>query len=200
MNTLVAEERKDFRKSTLKKLRNNGRIPAVVYGSDVDTKSISIGNVDLLKVMREVGRNGIFSLNVGGESKEVILRDYQDDPISGKILHVDFLQVEKNTEIDTKVSVILKGTSEGEKQGGMAKQFLHELDITAKANDIPDAIEIDITDFDIGHTVQLADIKKDYSNLTFHHEDEETIVTVDFVKPDPVAEEETESEAEVSEV
>lgn len=197
MNTLVAKERNDFRKSTLKRLRNNGGIPAVVYGSDMNTESVSIKHVDLLKVMREVGRNGILSLDLNGKSKNVLVRDYQNDPINGKVLHVDFLQVEKNTEIDTKVSVILKGTSQGEKQGGMAKQFLHELDITAKANDIPDMIEIDITDFDIGHTVQVADIKKDYSNCTFHHEDEETIVTVDYVKPDPVSEEE-ETEAEVA--
>ena len=58
----------------------------------------------------------------------------------------------------------------------MAKQFLYELDITAKAHEIPDTIEIDITNFEIGHIVQVADIKKDYRNCKFLHEDEETIV------------------------
>ncbi|WP_085993345.1 50S ribosomal protein L25/general stress protein Ctc [Oceanobacillus senegalensis] len=199
MNALVAQERKDLRKSTLKRLRNDGGIPAIVYGSNINTQSISIKSLDLLKVIRDVGRNGILSLNLNGKSKNVVLRDYQTNPINSKILHVDFLQVDENTEIDTKVSVILKGTSEGEKTGGIAKQFLHELDITAKANDIPDEIEIDITNFEIGHTIQVADIKKQYSNCTFNHDDEETIVTIDYVKPDPVTEESDEtSEAEVS--
>ncbi len=197
MNALVAQERKDFKKSTLKTLRNDGEIPAIVYGREINTKSIFIKNIDLRKVIRDVGRNGIISLNLNEKSKNVILRDYQNNPVTKDILHVDFLQVDKHTEIDTSVSVILKGTSNGEKVGGIAKQLLHELNITAKVNDIPDSIEIDITNFEIGHTVQIADIKKDYSNCTFKHEDEETIMMVDYVKP--VTEEEDDaSKVEVS--
>lgn len=194
MNTLVAQERKEYKRSALKALRNNGGIPAVVYGNKIDTESISVKSTDFQKVIRDVGRNGIISLDLDGKSQNVMLRDYQNDPITKNVLHVDFLQVDKDTEIDTKVSVILKGTSEGEKSGGMAKQFLHELDITAKANDIPDNIEIDITHFEIGHSVQVADIKKDYPNCVFLQEDDETIVSVDYVKP------ETEEEEENSEV
>ncbi|RKQ34567.1 50S ribosomal protein L25 [Oceanobacillus halophilus] len=198
MNTLVAQERKDFRKSILKKSRNEGKIPGIVYGNDIKTDSFFIKNTDLLKVIKRVGRNGIFSLDHSGKSTNVILRDYQTDPITRDILHVDFLQVDKHTEIDTSVSVILKGTSRGEKSGGMAKQFLHELDITAKADDIPDTIEIDITDFEIGHTVQIADMKKEYANCTINHEDEEAIVMIDFVKPETEEDEEEASEVEVS--
>jgi len=182
MNMLVADERKSLKKSTLKKLRNDGIIPAIVYGNDIDTVSISIKKADLLKVIKNAGRNGVLSLNLDEKSKNVILRDYQSDPVTNEILHVDFLQVNKHTEINTKVSVILKGTSKGEKVGGVAKQYLHELDITAKANDIPNDIEIDITDFEIGYSVRVADIKKEYSNCTINHEDEETIAMIDYVK------------------
>ena len=182
MNTLVAQERTDVNKSTMKALRNDGEIPAIVYGREMDTKSIFIKFTDLRKVIRDVGRNGIISLDLNGKSKNVILRDYQNNPVTKDILHVDFLQVNKDTEIDTNVSVILKGTSNGEKVGGITKQFLHELNITANVNDIPDSIEIDITNFEIGHTVQIADIKKDYSTCTFKHEDEEAIMMVDYVK------------------
>lgn len=191
MNTLVAEERKDVKKSSLKKLRSDGVIPAVVYGKDIQTKSISIKNADLSKVIKSVGRNGIISLNLNGKSENVILRDYQNTALTKEVLHVDFLQVNQHTEIDTKVSVILKGTSQGEKVGGVAKQFLHELNITAKANDLPENIEIDITDFEIGQGVRVADIKKEYSNFTIKHEDEEAIVMVDYVKA--VTEEENDS-------
>ena len=197
MNTLVAQERKHLKKSTLKTMRNNGEVPAIVYGRNINTESIFIKNTDLLKVLKGVGRNGIISLNLDGKSKSVILRDYQNDPVTRDVLHVDFLQVDKHTKIDTKVNVILKGTSNGEKIGGVAKQFLHELDITAKANDIPDNIEIDITDFEIGHTVRVEDIKKDYRNCTINHEDDETIVMIDYVKP-VTEEEEDISKVEVS--
>lgn len=193
MNTLVAKERKDLKKSSLKELRNDGEIPAVVYGREISTKSISFKNADLRKVIKAVGRNGIISLNLDGESKDVILRDYQNQALTKEVLHVDFLQVDKYTEIDTKVSVVVKGTSNGEKAGGTLKQFLHELNITAKANDLPDSIEIDITDFEIGHTVRIVDLKNDYSNFTINHEGEEAIVMIDYVKA-------TEEEEDISAV
>ncbi|HLT54636.1 MAG TPA: 50S ribosomal protein L25/general stress protein Ctc [Bacillota bacterium] len=198
MNTLVAQKRTDFRKSVLNKLRNSGKIPAVVYGKNIDTESISIGNTDLMKVMRTVGRNGIFTLDLDGEKKDVFLKEYQVHPISGKLLHVGLLQVDKETEIDAKVAVVLKGTSKGEKDGGIVQQILHELDITAKASDIPNEIEIDIADLEIGDTMKVADIKGNYHNLTFHHEDDEAIVTIDFVKMEEDIEEETAEEAEPS--
>lgn len=198
MNTLVAQKRTDFRKSVLNKLRNSGKIPAVVYGKNIDTESISIGNTDLMKVIRTVGRNGIFTLDLDGEKKDVFLKEYQVHPISGKLLHVGLLQVDKETEIDAKVAVVLKGTSKGEKDGGIVQQILHELDITAKASDIPNEIEIDIADLEIGDTMKVADIKGNYHNLTFHHEDDEAIVTIDFVKMEEDIEEETAEEAEPS--
>lgn len=194
MSTLVAQERNDLTKSSLKKMRNDGEIPAVVYGRKVDTKSISIKRSDLNHVIKEVGRNGIISLNLDGKSKNVIIRDFQNKALTGDVLHVDFLQVDEHTEIDTKVSVILKGTSVGEKAGGVTKQILHELNITAKANNLPDSIEIDITDFELGHTVRVADLKKEYSNFLINHEDEEAIVMVDYVKQ--ASEEEQDTPAE----
>jgi len=196
MSMLVAEKRKETKKTILKRLRSEGKIPAVVYGRAIHTESILINNTDLRNVIKSVGRNGIFSLNLDGTSKNVILRDYQSNPVTKEIIHVDLLQVDQNTEIDTRVSVILKGTSNGEKVGGVSKQFVHELDITAKANDLPDFIEIDITEFEIGHSVRVADIKKEYSNCTIKHEDDETIVSIDYVKAQ--ANEEEENEVEVS--
>ncbi|WP_010097129.1 50S ribosomal protein L25/general stress protein Ctc [Ornithinibacillus scapharcae] len=195
MTTLVAHERNDSTRADLKRLRSNGEIPAVVYGSDIKTVSISINNSDLLKALRKGGRNGIISLELNGKSKDVLLRDYQNDKITRDILHADFLQVNKNTEIDTRVSVVLKGTSKGEKAGGIVNQVLHELDITAKADDIPDTFEIDITKFEIGDTVSVGDLRKEYSNCTIHHEDEETIVLIDYVKTEVKEEEESEVEA-----
>lgn len=196
MTTLVAHERNNSTRADLKRLRSNGEIPAVVYGSDIKTESISIHHSELRKVLREVGRHGIFSLELNGKSKDVLLRDYQNDKITRDILHADFLQVNKNTEIDTRVSVVLKGTSNGEKAGGIVNQVLHELDITAKADDIPDTFEIDITKFEIGDTFSVGDLRKEYSNCTIHHEDEETIVLIDYVR----TEVEEESEVEASSV
>lgn len=191
---LVAQERTDVKNFKLKKIRSEGKIPGVVYGNDISTKAIAVARKDLLKTIRDVGRNGILSLELNGASKNVILRDYQRDPVTNTILHVDFMQVSKDTKIDAKVNVVLKGTSAGEKSGGIVKQYLHELDVTAKANNLPDEIEIDITDVKIGRSVKVADIKKQYSDCTINHDDDETIVAVDMIKQKADEEEVTEEE------
>ncbi|MEH7252299.1 50S ribosomal protein L25, partial [Neobacillus niacini] len=82
MNTLVAQERKDVKKSTLKTLRNEGEVPAIVYGRESNTESIFINYKELRNVIRKVGRYGIISLNLNETSKNVILRDYQSNPVT----------------------------------------------------------------------------------------------------------------------
>lgn len=127
MVTLAAKVRNDFKKSALKKLRKDGEIPAVVYGSEINTRSISI-NRYFITAIKEVGRNSIFPLKIDGKVKNVILRDYQNEFITNEILHVDLLQVDNDTEIDIKISVVLTGTSIEEKSGRIVHQFLYELD------------------------------------------------------------------------
>lgn len=188
----MAEERKDFRKSALTKLRKVGDIPAVVYGKHEASKSIAVKGVDLLKIIGEHGRNGIISLKVKGKTQDVILEDYQADPINHKILHADFLQVNMSSEIHAKVHVELLGTSKGIEHGGILQQSLHELNITAKPKDIPEEIEVDITDLDVGHTINIAAIRNKYSHIVMKHDDDEVIASVipsGFVEEDSKSEE-----------
>lgn len=176
--TLEAKERKDFRKSTLHRLRKQGNIPSVVYGKHEQSKSIVVKNVDLLKALREVGRNGIISLDVNGNSQDVILEDYQYNPINHEIIHADFLHINMTTEVHAHVHVTLTGTSEGVENGGILQQLLHELSITAKPKEIPETIEVDISKLQINHAIKIAEIRKKYRNITINHEDEEVIVTL----------------------
>lgn len=177
-NTLVAEERKEFRRSVLNKLRNEGNIPAIVYGRHEKSKSIAVKNADLLKVIRENGRNGIISLEVNGKPENVVLEDYQWNPLNHEIYHADFLHINMSTEIHAKVHVELIGTAKGEEHGGVLQQSLHELNITAKPKEIPEVIEVDISNLEIGHTVNIGTIRKSYGNITISHDDDEVIVTI----------------------
>ncbi|MEH7109754.1 50S ribosomal protein L25/general stress protein Ctc [Bacillus sp. JJ1764] len=174
---LVAKERFDFRKSALHQLRGEGKIPSVVYGKHEESKAITVNNADLLKVIRKVGRNGIISLNVNGHSEDVILADYQYNPISHDILHADFHHINMSTKIHVLVHVVLTGSSESTEIGGILQQSLHELNISAKPKDIPETIEVDISKIKIGHTIKIGDIRQNYSNIVINHEDDEVIVT-----------------------
>jgi large subunit ribosomal protein L25 len=175
---LAAKERKEFQNSALTQLRNQGNIPSVVYGKNEESKSIVVKNADLIKTINEVGRNGIISLDVNGNSHDVILADYQYDAIKREILHADFLYINMSTEVHAQVRVALTGTSKGVEDGGVLQQSLHELNITAKPREIPETIEVDISNIRVNQTIKIGGIKKTYSNITINHEDEEVIVSV----------------------
>ncbi len=197
-NLLAAEVREDFRRSALNKLRNEGKVPAVVYGKDKETKAIAVDRVELLKLLRKDGRNAIISLEVNGNRENVMLTDYQTDMISNEILHVDFLLVDMDQELQTKVPVSIVGEAAGVKSGGVIQLDMDELQVTAKPKEIPEVIEIDVSELEIGNSVKVSDIVNNYPNVTFNHEDDEVILSIVTAKA-TAAEEEEEKEEETVE-
>ena len=197
-NLLAAEVREDFRRSALNKLRNEGKVPAVVYGKDKETKAIAVDRVELLKLLRKDGRNAIISLEVNGNRENVMLTDYQTDMISNEILHVDFLLVDMDQELQTKVPVSIVCEAAGVKAGGVIQLDMDELQVTAKPKEIPEVIEIDVSELEIGNSVKVSDIVNNYPNVTFNHEDDEVILSIVTAKA-TAAEEEEEKEEETVE-
>ena len=155
---LVAKERTDFKQSTLRQLRENGEIPAVVYGNDNGSKAISVNNADLKQTLKKIGRNGIISLDFQGKQHQVMLSDYQKDPLKHEMYHADFLIVDMSEEVQANVRVNLIGKASGVKDGGVLQQSLHEVTITAKPGDIPESIDIDISDLEVNETIYVSDL------------------------------------------
>jgi large subunit ribosomal protein L25 len=174
---LAAKERTDFRKSNLRMLREQGSIPAVVYGVNMESKSVEIVGKELIKTIRDNGRNGIISLDVAGNSCDVILTDYQTDPINKEILHADFLAVDMNTEVQVQVRVQLDGEAAGVKDGGVLQQPLHEVSISATPDHIPQAIHVDVASLQVGEHYTIADISMDHS-FSINHDVDEVIVSI----------------------
>jgi len=119
---LQAKERKELRHSALKQIRTNGNIPAIIYGSKVDSKPVYVNSADLTKTIRQVGRNGVISLDVDGSKQDVVLTEYQEDSIKREIIHVDFLAVDKSSKINVDVRLVLAGDAAGVKDGGVLQQ------------------------------------------------------------------------------
>ena len=174
---LQAKERTELRHSALKKLRTNGNIPAVVYGAKVESKPVFVSSADLTKTIRDVGRNGVISLDVDGSKYDVILSDYQQDSIKNEIVHVDFLAVDKSSKINVQVRLALVGDAIGVKDGGVLQQSIHELSVTSTPDNIPQAIEVDITNLQVGETVLVGDIPE-VGGFTINHEDEEVVASI----------------------
>ncbi|ABO65432.1 MULTISPECIES: 50S ribosomal protein L25/general stress protein Ctc [Geobacillus] len=174
---LGAKERKDKKHSTLRRIRSQGGIPAVLYGKKVDNKMISISAADLEKALREGGRHSLVTLKVDGEDYSVLLREVQRDPLRGELLHADFQAVDMSAEVDVDVEVRLVGEAPGVKDGGVLQQNLHELSIRVLPANIPPAIEVDISGLQVGDVITVGDVQTG-GTFEINHEPSEVIATI----------------------
>ncbi|MFD1449359.1 50S ribosomal protein L25/general stress protein Ctc [Oceanobacillus sojae] len=191
---LNAQKREDLAKSATNEIRNSGRIPAVVYGKNKDPKTVSVDSVDLVKTVRDEGRNAVISLQVeGSDSVDVMLHDYQIDPIKDDLLHADFYIVNMSEEMDVEVSLRLEGESKGEKEGGVLQQPFYEVQVRAKPNDIPEEIVVDVSELDVNDSLSISDLKVT-GNYEFLDDPDTTIASV----VPPTTEEDLETDTDES--
>ena len=180
-------------RSDLKKLRNTGKVPAVVYGYGTKNTSVKVDEVEFIKVIREVGRNGVIDLGVGSKSIKVMVSDYQFDPLKNQITHIDFLAINMTEERTVDVPVHLVGEAAGAKEGGVVEQPLFDLQVTATPENITESIEVDITELEVNDSYSVSDIKVS-GDFTIENDPEESVVTVV-----PPTDEPTEEEVEAME-
>lgn len=164
-------------KGSLNKIRNEGKIPAVVYGFGANNTSVKVDEPEFIKVIREVGRNGVIELGVGSKTIKVMVSDYQIDPIKNQITHIDFLSINMKSELTVDVVVNLTGEAVGAKEGGVVQQPLFQLSVTATPDEIPESIEVDVTELNVGDSILVGDLKANKS-YTINNEDDEAIVSV----------------------
>lgn len=180
--TLKAKKRENLSRSTTKQLRKDGYIPGVVYGKSQEPITVSVNNIDLIKTIRDEGRNAIISLEIEDEKPvDVMVHDYQKEIVKDDIIHVDFFAVDMAEEMDVQVPVRIEGEAIGVKEGGVLQQPIFELQVRAKPADIPEEITVDVTNLNIGDSLAVQDIEKtgNYEVL----DDSETTVVV-ILSPD----------------
>jgi large subunit ribosomal protein L25 len=160
--TLTAEPRDGSGKNDNNKLRASGKIPAVVYGHGEQTRSVAVDahEVELLFSKIHV-ENTIISLNIGGEKGAVktLVREVQKHPARGNVLHVDFYQIHAGEMVNIQVPLAFVGASVGVKNGGMLQHTMDELDIRVSADNIPERIEVDVTELEVGDSIHVSDLK-----------------------------------------
>lgn len=195
-----AEVRDKFGKNATRRLRTEGKIPAVVYGSDLDNMSLSVDPKQLIQILRsESGHNTIFTLRVEKQAADVLIQDYQLDPIKGNLIHVDFQTIKMDELHDFEVPVQVEGVPSGVKnQGGVLDLVLREIDVQCLPADLPDNIHVDVSDLEIGDAIRVEDLALDTAKIKILSEPDRVVVTV--VPPDIEEEpEEEEEELELAE-
>jgi len=162
---LDATVRTTIGKNEARRTRREGKVPAVVYGASTeggsrDAVSISVEPKALLKILHsEAGANTLISLKLDGQDTKVLVKDFQLDPISHHLLHADFFRVAMDRAIEVTVPVLIKGEPKGAKlQGGLLEFIRREVVIECLPADIPEHIDIDVTDLMVGQGVRVRDV------------------------------------------
>jgi large subunit ribosomal protein L25 len=164
--TLEGLKRESFGKNEARRLRAAGRIPAVLYGGqkpDEPAEPIAVDPKVLMRILHsEAGVNSLISLSLNGSNTRVLVKEYQLDPVTHKILHADFYRVAMDRILQVTIPVVVKGEPKGVKQQGGILDFVHrEIEVECLPADIPEKIEIDVSELLLNQAIRVRDIAPD---------------------------------------
>ena len=195
---LKAYERKDFTKSAIKKIRNDGQIPGVFYLKN--NKPIHINVLDkVINPLVFTSKTHLISLELDGhEEYECIIKDVQFDPVTDRVIHFDLLGLTKGEKLVLEIPVQLVGTPVGVKEGGVIQHVMHKIEVECLPRNIPEHIVIDVSALKLGDSIHIEDLN--IADIEFIDPKDSLIVQVTHAKVKeetaPVAEEEGEESQE----
>ncbi len=211
---IKVESREETGKGVARQLRRSGKIPGVIYGKERESQPLTVDPGD---IKARLNSNAIFDIKIVGnenETETAMIKDYQKDVIKGKIIHVDFQQISMDEKISVTVPVRLVGESIGVQEGGVLQQLKRDIEIESLPADIPDELELDISELEVGDSLQISDFQVS-DKIDILDSLDEVVVTVvtpseeieeeeeeleeEFVEPEVIGEEEEGEELEEEE-
>lgn len=146
-------------KNAARRLRVTGKVPATLYGLGKDPESIALDTKSMVRILNDpAGHNRVFDLQ-GGAQGHAMAVDWQSDPVTGKLLHIDMKRLDLTNKIRVKVSVETFGVAYGVKtEGGLEDLILREIEVECLPEDIPASIRIDVTELRSGQSIRASDI------------------------------------------
>jgi len=186
-----------------RRLRQAGQIPAVLYGPKTESVLLTVNKSDLDLALKK-GRSGQIILNLvvqdNGETytRPAMIKELQLHPLSRNYLHIDFYEIDLDRKITLGIPIVTVGSSVGVERGGVLQIIRRELEVECLPFEVPESIEIDITDLDMGDSIHVRDISMD-GDVELLGESNLTVITVLSPKLEEEAEEEEELEEEGAE-
>ncbi len=186
-----------------RRLRKAGQIPAVLYGPKTKSVLLSVNKNDFDLTLKQ-GRSGQIILNLVVQNNDetytrpAMIKELQVHPVSRNYLHIDFYEIDMDRKITVGIPIVTVGSSVGVERGGVLQIIRRELEVQCLPFEVPESIEIDVTDMDMGDSIHLEDISLD-GDVEFMGESNLTVVTVLSPKLEEEPEEEEELEEEDAE-
>jgi len=188
--TVRAQPRDGRGKNDSRRARAAGMVPVVVYGGEGGSVAALAPLRDLAAILRsESGRNTIFTLEIeGAAASEVMFHDRQIDPVRGRLMHADLTRLVKGQKIEVTVPLHLTGEPVGvREEQGVLEQIIRELEIRCEPREIPDVINVDVSNLGVHDVLHISDIQVD-EKIEILNDPDTVIATVGIVKEEPVAE------------
>lgn len=154
-----AEIRTEAGKGPARRLRQQGKVPGIVYGTGVDELKVQVDANPLQKLLTTAGAGGLIDLNIDGETKVVLIRDIQREPNQGQLLHVDFHAVNLSQEVQTQVPLVIVGEESRPTDGGIIAPGLREVVVTCLPTAIPERIDVDVSGLGLGESLTVGDLQ-----------------------------------------
>jgi large subunit ribosomal protein L25 len=202
IDTIIAEKRDVQGTSASRRLRHAGKVPAVLYGAGKDPELLTLDHNSIFhNLENEAFHSSILTVEVAGKKEKAILRDVQMHPFKPIVVHMDLQRISAKDKIHMSVPLHFTGedVAPGVKlENGVASHLITELDIICLPADLPEYIEVDVSDMHIGDTIHLSEIKLPEgveSTTLAHGGDDQAVVTIATVRAAPTTEEEEEGEA-----
>ncbi len=200
---IIAQPRTLLGKKT-KKLRQDRKIPAVMYGGDIESFPIVVDFVNFNHVFAEAGETSVIDLAIGDRKESVLVKDIQRDPVSGNIIHVGFIKVDLTEKIEAQIPVEVIGEEENAlvKSGdALVLTVLGEITVEALPTDLPQAFVVDVSNLkEIGDVITVAQLEYDREKVEIvGQEDDEPVVKLDSAVYEEEVEEEEVTEEELIE-
>jgi large subunit ribosomal protein L25 len=154
----AARNRVDAGSSGARRIRREGRIPAVVYGRLGKGLSIDLDALEFVNSVKGISESTIVTINVDGQAHEAFVKDTQRNITNGQILHVDFYEVERGVSLRAKVSVHVHGNPVGVREGGILESPLHEIEVECLPKDLPERIDVDVAELKVNQSIHVRDL------------------------------------------
>lgn len=177
---LLVNSRKASNKGAARALRRSGNIPAILYGEGTP-QPISVDAKEWATRFRSVTSNTILVLKHGKEEHNVLVKDVQDDILSGQVSHIDFYAIHANQKLQTQVPIHLEGTPIGVREGGILEHKIEELEVVCLPRDIPSHFTVDISHLNVGDSLHVGEVSSP-EGVEIRTEEKLTVVVITHAK------------------
>jgi large subunit ribosomal protein L25 len=154
----AAKKRTGAGSGDAKRIRRSGRIPAVIYGHSGEALTVDLDALDFTNSVRSVSESTIVQVNVDGQIHNAFVKDTQRNITDGKILHVDFYEVQADTLVRARVPLHISGNPAGVREGGVFETSLHDIEVECFPKDLPERINVDVSELGVNQSIHVRDL------------------------------------------